>query len=519
MHIVDLFDRGARGFPRRLAFCGAGGDFTFAQAQSLSNRIARAFLANNLGVGTRFAALSPNCGQAMIATLGGARAGGVWCNINLRTGLEDKIDTLKRGACNVLFYHSSVSEEAAAIVREVDTLRASICLDARDAHGDYLHDWIEGQTDAPVGVRIPEDEIGVQGATGGTTGLPKLAVGSNRMLQMSVLAWVTCLHYDSPPVNLAIAPITHAGGVVALAHLPLGGTSVMMAGVGLEEILQSIGKYGATTLFLPPTVIYMLLAHPRVRDHDYSSLRYFISAAAPIAPDKLAEAVDVFGPVMAQAYGQTESGFPLTYMGPGEIAEAVADEGKRHRLLSCGRPTLIVEAMEIMDDDGNILPAGQNGELVLRAPTTMVGYLNDPQATEEAQKFGWHHTGDIGYRDEDGYFYINDRKRDMIVSGGFNIFPFEIEQVLLKHPAIQDCAVVGVPDEKWGEAVKAVVELAPGQTVTEAELIAACRDVLGGMKAPKSIDFTAALPRSAVGKVLKRELREKYWQGHGRRVG
>jgi len=175
--------------------------------------------------------------------------------------------------------------------------------------------------------------------------------------------------------------------------------------------------------------------------------------------------------------------------------------------------------MEIMDDEGNILPAGQNGEIVLRAPTTMIGYLNDPQATEEAQKFGWHHTGDIGYRDEDGYFYINDRKRDMIVSGGFNVFPFEVEQVLLKHPAIQDCAVVGVPDEKWGEAVKAVVELAPGQTATEAELIASCKEVLGSMKTPKSIDFTAALPRSAVGKVLKRQVREKYWQGHGRRVG
>lgn len=518
MHVVDLFDRGARSFPGRVAFSGAGGDFTFAQAQALTNRIARACLAKDLGMGTRFAAVSPNCGQAMIATLGGARVGGVWCNINLRTGLEDKIDTLKRGGCNVLFYHSSVSEEAAAIVREVETLRASICLDSRDEHGEYLYDWIEGQSDSPLEIRIPESEIGIQGTTGGTTGLPKLAVGTNRMLQMSVLAWVTCLHYDSPPVNLAIAPITHAGGVVALAHLPLGGTSVMMVSVDLEEILQSIEENQATTLFLPPTVIYMLLAHPRVRDHDYSSLRYFISAAAPIAPDKLAEAVDVFGPVMAQAYGQTEAGFPLTYMGPGEIAEAAADPGKRHRLLSCGRPTLIVEAMEIMDDEGNLLPAGRNGEIVIRAPTTMIGYLNDPQGTEEAQRFGWHHTGDIGYRDDEGYFYINDRKRDMIVSGGFNIFPFEIEQVLLKHPSIQDCAVIGVPDEKWGEAVKAVVQLAPGQTVTEAELIAACKAVLGSMKTPKSIDFTEALPRSPVGKVLKREVREKYWQGQARRV-
>jgi fatty-acyl-CoA synthase len=210
-----------------------------------------------------------------------------------------------------------------------------------------------------------------------------------------------------------------------------------------------------TTLFLPPTLIYMLLGHPKLGETDTSSLRYLISAAAPIAPEKLVEGVEKLGPVMCQAYGQTEAGFPLTFISPYEIAQAVADESKRRLLASCGRPTPICAKFEAMGDDGAILPPGETGELVLRGRTVMDCYLDEPEATAEVQKGGWHHTGDIGYRDADGYVYITDRLRDMITSGGFNIFPFEIERVLVSHPAVQDCAVIGVPDPKWGEAVKA----------------------------------------------------------------
>jgi acyl-CoA synthetase (AMP-forming)/AMP-acid ligase II len=174
--------------------------------------------------------------------------------------------------------------------------------------------------------------------------------------------------------------------------------------------------------------------------------------------------------------------------------------------------------LEVMDDGGNILPRGERGEIVLRGGLVMAGYYKNPQATAEASTFGWHHTGDIGVIDEDGFVYIVDRKKDMIISGGFNVFPSEIEQVLWSHPAVQDCAVIGVPDEKWGEAVKAVVELKPGAKATEDELIELAKRKLGGVKAPKSVDFTAALPRSPVGKVLKKDLRATYWVGHERKI-
>jgi acyl-CoA synthetase (AMP-forming)/AMP-acid ligase II len=171
-----------------------------------------------------------------------------------------------------------------------------------------------------------------------------------------------------------------------------------------------------------------------------------------------------------------------------------------------------------MDDDGNLLPRGERGEIVVRGNLVMKGYFNNPEATEEVSKFGWHHTGDIGILDEDGYIYIVDRKKDMIISGGFNVYPSEIEQVLWAHPAVGDCAVIGVPDDKWGEAVKAVIELKPGAAATEAEIIALCKEKLGGVKAPKTVDFIDALPRSAVGKVLKKDLRARYWVGRERTI-
>jgi fatty-acyl-CoA synthase len=519
MHITDLFDLGARHYPKRLVFTGAGGNFTYAEAQRMTNQIARKLNEAGIGRGSRFAVLSPNCGQAMLAMLGGMRASAVWCNVNLRNALPNNIDILKRGGCHVLFFHSSVTDAVPAIQAAVDTLQLAICLDGASDHGPHLMDFVADQSGEPLWQQIPDDDIGFQGATGGTTGLPKLALGTHQWLAMSTIGWATCWRFDIPPVNLAVAPITHAAGVIALAHLPFGGTTVMMQTTDLDSILGAIAQHRVTTLFLPPTLIYMLLAHPKVRHYDYSSLRYFISAAAPMAPEKMAEAIDVFGPVMCQAFGQTEAGFPLTFMSPPEVAEAVTDESKRHRLLSCRRQLVIVAGMEIMDDGGRLLSAHEVGEIVLRGPTEMQRYLNDPQATQEIKQYDWHHTGDIGYRDEDGYFYITDRKRDLIISGGFNIFPFEIERVLLEHPAVQDCAVIGVPDAKWGEAVKAIVQLAPRAEVSQEDLLTLCRNRLGGVKTPKSLEFWEDLPRSAVGKVLKREIRKAYWADKDRSIG
>ena len=231
----------------------------------------------------------------------------------------------------------------------------------------------------------------------------------------------------------------------------------------------------------------------------------------------LREAIDVFGPVMTQTYGQAEAPMICTYFSPEDHIEALKTN-KVHRLSSCGQPSILTP-VEIMDDNEVILPPGESGEIVVRGRLVMAGYYKNKAATEEVTTSnGWHRTGDIGHKDEEGYVYIVDRKKDMIISGGFNIYPSEIEQVIWTHPSVQDCAVIGIPDEKWGEALTAVIELKPGSNLEESEIIELCREELGGVKTPKTIELWDELPRSAVGKVRKKDIRDHFWKDHGRRI-
>ncbi|HLU00226.1 MAG TPA: AMP-binding protein [Burkholderiaceae bacterium] len=235
-----------------------------------------------------------------------------------------------------------------------------------------------------------------------------------------------------------------------------------------------------------------------------------------MSTDKLRRAIDAFGMVMVQGYGQAEAPFFCTCLTTRDHQLAI-EAGKLERLASCGRPSPFAW-LEIMNDEGELCGPHDRGEIVVRGDLVMKGCYKNVEATEEALAGGWLHTGDIGYRDEEGYYYIVDRKKDMIISGGFNIYPNEIEQVLWSHPAVQDCAVIGVPDIDWGEAVKAVVELRPQAMETPENLLLYCRERLSGFKVPKSIEIWDALPRSQIGKVLKREVRDRYWRGLDRSI-
>jgi fatty-acyl-CoA synthase len=314
--------------------------------------------------------------------------------------------------------------------------------------------------------------------------------------------------------------MVHAAGGMCFPMLARGGTIYVQDGAKPLDVAQSINKYGITDVFLPPTVIYMMLADPQVRAMSFPSLKYLLYGAAPMSISKLREALEWLGPVLAQGYGQTEAVMLCTVMRPSDHyvdgnvnGEIASDE----RLSSCGRPAPLVN-IAVMAEDGRLLDDNQTGEIVIRANHVMKGYYEDPAATEAARKHGWHHTGDVGFRDADGYYHVVDRLRDMIISGGLNIYPSEIEQVVWSHPAVKDCAVVGAPDEKWGELVTAIVEAKAGTTVDPEELIAFCRQRLGSVKAPKAVQVWEELPRSPVGKVLKRNIRDQLWAGARRRV-
>jgi len=298
--------------------------------------------------------------------------------------------------------------------------------------------------------------------------------------------------------------------------LAVGGTLVLIDKPDPEEVLDSIGRYGISKVFLPPTVIYRLLDHPRVRDFDYRTLKYLIHSAAPMSVERLKLALDVFGPVLADGYGQTEA-LGIANKGPAEnfVDGRVAPDS---RLSACGRPAMPFSRTVIMSDEKEILGQGSTGEICVRGDQVMTGYYKNPFATRQTVIDGWCHTGDVGFVDDEGYLHIVDRKKDMIISGGFNVYPSEIEQVITSIGGVSDCAVIGVPHDDWGEAVKAVVELVPGRSVTEREILATVRERLGGVKTPKSVEFVEELPRSARGKVLKRVLRDRYWEGQGRRI-
>jgi fatty-acyl-CoA synthase len=306
-------------------------------------------------------------------------------------------------------------------------------------------------------------------------------------------------------VYLALAPLTHAAGVLCFPIMTHGGQIVVMPKPDLGDFLALVEQRRVTHTFLPPTLIYMLLGHPKLASADLSSLQCFWYGAAPMSTSRLEEAIERIGKVMAQLFGQSEAPMMISMMSP---AEHFRPDGSvdRARLASAGRPGPLV-TVAIMDEGGRVLPQGERGEIVVRSSLVMAGYYKDEAATREAGRHGWHHTGDIGYLDADNFLFIVDRAKDMIITGGFNVYSAEVEQALMQHAAVQDCAVVGLPDEKWGERVTAVVQLHAGAHATEDELKAFVKAKLGSVKAPKQVLAWPELPRSKVGKVLKKEVR------------
>jgi len=518
MRLIDYFRRGMLSAPERTAFVDADGQgaYTYAQVNELAERVAAGLHAAG-NAAANVAVYSPNDPKAFCAMIGIFRAGGRWVPINMRNPVHVNAALLRTTKCSLLFFHPSLNEQVKELREAVPTLQHLVCIGEpmEQGVGIGLDEFMERAADpAPE----PEDDpnrVETIFPTGGTTGLSKAAMWTQRTWGSAIKAFWTCLPTDRPAVHLVAAPMTHGAGVVGLMMMAEGATNVVLPSANALGILEAIQRHKATHFYIPPTVLYSMLAHPRVREFDYSSLRAIVLAASPVAPAKFKEAMDVFGPVMCQSFGQAEAPMFLTFLSTRDLLNA--PEGS-DRWSSCGRPTL-GQRVEIMDDDGNLLAPGGRGEIVARGDLVFRGYYENPEATAEVSRFGWHHTGDIGYKDDRGFTYIVDRKNDMIVTGGFNVFSAEVEHVIAGHPCVEDCAVVGVPDQKWGEAVKAVIQLKPSMQATEEEIIQLVKSTLGSVHAPKSVDFVASLPRSPNGKVLKREIRDKFWEGVERRVG
>ena len=514
--MIDFFDRGCRIAGRSACMVTADRTKSYLEVAARSQRIARMLIDDGFAPGAHAAVLSGNALVAFEAILGILRADGVWVMANNRAGVGENAYLLDLLDVDTLFVHSELADRIPVFREQCPKIRRYIAIDQAFVGADF---FLEERLPATV-VPVPQrrdgkpEELAFLANTGGTTGRSKGVMLTNGNWQALVSSLVASMPMKRPPVNLVAAPMTHAAGPLALASMPLGGTVVVLPKFEPDAVIAAIQRHRVSYMFLPPTAIYMLLAEPSIRSADLSSLEYVSYAGAPMSVDRLKEAIEVLGPVMNASFGQTEGPMCVTAMPPHEHLDAA---GNLAHPGSCGRPNLL-SLVEIMDEEGRILGPGQAGEIVVRGPLVMAGYYKDPAATAEVSKFGWHHTGDIGVRDEDGWFFVVDRKKDMIISGGFNVYPAEVEKALLAHPGVQDCAVIGIPDEKWGETVIAFVERRSGADCSSEALMAFVREAIGPVKSPKRIDFIATLPRTNAGKVSRAELRKPFWATTGRKI-
>jgi fatty-acyl-CoA synthase len=377
-------------------------------------------------------------------------------------------------------------------------LTVRVCLETE------FETWLDGISDEPWQAEPPDDVAMIAG-TGGTTGRPKGVVLTGANLEAMTAIVLMSFPFQGRPVYLALAPLTHAAGVLCFPMLALGGRIVVLRKPDLGDFLDAVARYDVTHTFLPPTLIYLLLGKPELVSTKRSSLQCFWYGAAPMSTARLEQALGVIGPVMAQLYGQTEAPMMVSTMAPAEHFRADGTPATE-RFASAGRPAPLV-TVAIMDPDGQLLARGERGEIVVRGSLVSPGYYKNPVATAEARSGLWHRTGDIGYLDDDNYLFIVDRAKDMIITGGFNVYSAEVEQTLLSHPSVRDCAVIGLPDDKWGERVVAVLEAGPDLDVDE--LRDYVRERIGGVKTPKQFEIWTDLPRSKVGKVLKTEVKQQ----------
>ncbi|MEX0665295.1 MAG: fatty acid--CoA ligase [Acidimicrobiia bacterium] len=498
----------------RVAFTFEERDLTYGELDAISSQVARGLLAEGVQAGDRVAILDKNAIELFELMFGAAKVGAVLCPVNWRLAPPEVAHIVNDAQAKVLVVGQEFLPVLDKIEGDLTTVKRILVLGEHPGHEDYAV-WRDRQPADDPGVELARDDVALQFYTSGTTGLPKGAMLSGAALHGLVPAANDVLGLGPDTVSLVVMPLFHvAGAGWALFGLYNGARNVMLRDVDFPAILDAIPRYGITDSVFVPAVLQFLLMTPGVESTDFSSLRTILYGASPISEEVLVASGARFGCKFVQAYGLTETNGAAVLL----PAEDHDPEGpNRHRLRAAGIPIPGVE-LRVVDDVGNDLPTTEIGEVWIKSPANMVGYWNMPEASAAAlTPDGWFKSGDAGYLDADGYLYIADRVKDMIISGGENVYPAEVESVLMSHSGVADAAVIGVPDDRWGEAVKAIVVRADAD-VTESDVITWCRDLLAHYKCPTSVDWAEMLPRNPSGKILKRELREPYWAGRDRQV-
>lgn len=480
-----------------------GPTLSVADMRDETSRYMQALRSAGVRSGSRVSLIAPNRPECLHVTHALQLLAAVYVPMHPLAALGDHLSAVRDAGVEVLVFDAAAfPKRAEEIAREAPGLRLLAIGQHPDAPdiADLAAGFTPQRIEPPV---VGEHDITRLGYSGGTTGKPKAIPSCQRSGFLTGLYMQAVWEWPEVPHILSCAPLTHAGGAMFMPALLRGGTFLILPRFDPVQVMQTIQERRINCMMLVPTMIYALLDHPRFGEFDLSSLETVFYGASAIIPARLKEAIERIGPVFAQFYGQAEAPMVLTYM-----RKADHDPNDLNRLASCGLPSPWVR-LELHDAEGNRVPDGEPGEIVVQGPLVMDGY-RDPELTAEAFKGGWLHTGDVAVRDPDGFLRIVDRTKDMIISGGFNIYPREIENVIAEHPAVSEVAVIGIPHEKWGEAVKAVVVLKPGASASTEELCAPVTERKGAYQSPKSVDFVDAIPMTPVGKPDKKALRAKY---------
>jgi fatty-acyl-CoA synthase len=491
MYPVDFFYRYARLHPGEIAIESPSEHVSYGELAARVDALAHAFQQFDPAPQSRVGICAYNSVDHIVALLAVLAAGKTWVPLNPRNSASELNRILDVTTPSIVVSDNKFLETLGlqAIPHVVVTGEGNDSLPAlRQLTTEHA-----GRAPAPNAASM--DAVQAIKFTGGSTGTPKGVMQPYRAWKATLINQIHAYRFNKQDRYLVASPVTHGASTYILPILAQGGCHVILDEVNPKSVLEAFRRRGITTTFMPPTLIYMLMAEAGTEREHFPALRHLIYGGAPMPQEKIRAVQRFFGPVLETTYGQTEAPQIVTFMSAEEFAQ-------EENIGSVGRMGLVSD-MAIMDPQGRLLPTGEVGEIVVRGDLVMAGYWNMPDKTAETIIDGWLHTGDRGYLDARGYLYLRDRLREVIITGGFNVYPIDVENVLTRHPAVHESAVFGIDDDKWGEAVHAAIQLKPAQQVSAEELIAFAKHELGSVKAPKQIHFYESLPRSAVGKVQK----------------